>query len=101
MCLVKTITYALSTELMAIGSSQAPPNSCVGLRLILDEADPRTSASNSQNEDIYFQLRCDCCVAEDDVGKLRIVLNEVQRNRIQIGFVPETVAVAQAFELIF
>ena len=29
------------------------------------------------------------------------MLNDGQRGRIQIGFVPETVAVAQALELIF
>ncbi len=54
-----------------------------------------------KSEDVYFQLRCNGCVAEDDVGEPRVVLNERERGRIQIGFVPEAVAVAQALELIF
>jgi hypothetical protein len=53
-----------------------------------------------KSKDIYFQLRRDRRIAEDDVGQLRVVLNEGQRGRIQISFVPEAVTVAQAYELI-
>ena len=50
-------------------------------------------------EDVVLQLGCNSRVATDDVGE-PCRLDRRQRVRIQIGFVPEAVSIAQALELI-
>src|SRR5581483_10105868 len=59
----------------------------------------RRRGSRRELEDVGLQLGCNSRVATDDVGE-PCRLDRRQRGRVQIGFVPEAVSIAQALELI-